>query len=567
MSTLSLAVASGHGVLVSPSTVVSAISSVPITWISGANVSPGDPQHTTADTESPVLSAVAPTPSPHPLASHVPIDPQPTTQISTLTVTETLTITVSAPSSSSSSPAPAPTRNASSPTIEWQNPRRMADLSAFNISAFSGGKDNLEVVQGIPASIASASASISSASSPDDLDSDPDPDPQVFNQTPILLASHKPHRRTKWRTTESAIQLFYPAGSINPAQRPVGGAQFYATPLDLTGARNVSLGYSVFFPENFDWVLGGKMPGLYGGHAGCSGGNAALDCWSTRLMWRKAGEGELYLYAPKDKQTTELCDDPRSVCDAKYGFSIGRGSFLWGAGRWTSVLQTVTLNTPGKQDGSFTLDVNGVRVIDRRDVFYRDVTSKTHPGGGGSGSGSSSGGGGLGGLLGTLLSDLFRREYETGGVGPQGPTVTAAAATTVVESSAGVVQAQPMYMQMYEAQQGWAIPTPGPASVDAEIASTSTTTTTTTTTTAPGAGATSDPQPTSPPDLSAQQTDDEEISVEAHNPPVGFKGLFFSSFFGGHSARYATPTDQYVWFKDFYMSYNSPEPGPDSDAL
>ncbi|KNZ77874.1 hypothetical protein J132_03150 [Termitomyces sp. J132] len=529
MSTLSLAVASGHGVLVSPSTVVSAISSVPITWISGANVSPGDPQHTTADTESPVLSAVAPTPSPHPLASHVPIDPQPTTQISTLTVTETLTITVSAPSSSSSSPAPAPTRNASSPTIEWQNPRRMADLSAFNISAFSGGKDNLEVVQGIPASIASA--------------------------------------RTKWRTTESAIQLFYPAGSINPAQRPVGGAQFYATPLDLTGARNVSLGYSVFFPENFDWVLGGKMPGLYGGHAGCSGGNAALDCWSTRLMWRKAGEGELYLYAPKDKQTTELCDDPRSVCDAKYGFSIGRGSFLWGAGRWTSVLQTVTLNTPGKQDGSFTLDVNGVRVIDRRDVFYRDVTSKTHPGGGGSGSGSSSGGGGLGGLLGTLLSDLFRREYETGGVGPQGPTVTAAAATTVVESSAGVVQAQPMYMQMYEAQQGWAIPTPGPASVDAEIASTSTTTTTTTTTTAPGAGATSDPQPTSPPDLSAQQTDDEEISVEAHNPPVGFKGLFFSSFFGGHSARYATPTDQYVWFKDFYMSYNSPEPGPDSDAL
>ena len=34
--------------------------------------------------------------------------------------------------------------------------------------------------------------------------------------------------------------------------------------------------------------------------------------------------------------------------------------------------QTVYLNTPGQQDGQFTLDVNGERVIERRDVFYRD---------------------------------------------------------------------------------------------------------------------------------------------------------------------------------------------------
>ena len=33
------------------------------------------------------------------------------------------------------------------------------------------------------------------------------------------------------------------------------------------------------------------------------------------------------------------------------------------------------LNTPGKQDGSFTLNVNGRRVIERHDVFYRDVAS------------------------------------------------------------------------------------------------------------------------------------------------------------------------------------------------
>ena len=37
--------------------------------------------------------------------------------------------------------------------------------------------------------------------------------------------------------------------------------------------------------------------------------------------------------------------------------------------------QTVVLNTPGVQDGAFALDVDGRRVIDRHDVFYRDVPS------------------------------------------------------------------------------------------------------------------------------------------------------------------------------------------------
>ena len=35
--------------------------------------------------------------------------------------------------------------------------------------------------------------------------------------------------------------------------------------------------------------------------------------------------------------------------------------------------QTVCLNTPGRQDGCFTLDVNDIRVISRHDIFYRDV--------------------------------------------------------------------------------------------------------------------------------------------------------------------------------------------------
>ena len=58
------------------------------------------------------------------------------------------------------------------------------------------------------------------------------------------------------------------------------------TIVDLSAARNVSLSYSVFFPADFDFVLGGKLPGLNGGHGGCSGGKSADSCFSTRLMVR-----------------------------------------------------------------------------------------------------------------------------------------------------------------------------------------------------------------------------------------------------------------------------------------
>lgn len=76
---------------------------------------------------------------------------------------------------------------------------------------------------------------------------------------------------------QNALQIMYPNGSINPGNKPQGGAEFYGQPLDLRSATNTSLQYSVFFPHDFEFVKGGKLPGLYGGHKGCSGGNAAEE--------------------------------------------------------------------------------------------------------------------------------------------------------------------------------------------------------------------------------------------------------------------------------------------------
>ncbi|KAI0315643.1 hypothetical protein OF83DRAFT_1029092, partial [Amylostereum chailletii] len=54
-----------------------------------------------------------------------------------------------------------------------------------------------------------------------------------------------------------------------------------------------------------------------------------------------------------------------------YGLSIARGSFSYTPGAWTHLRQTVALNTPGKQDGGFRLEVDDKPVIDRWDVYYR----------------------------------------------------------------------------------------------------------------------------------------------------------------------------------------------------
>jgi len=344
---------------------------------------------------------------------------------------------------------------------KWTSPTFYSDLSSFNVTHFSTGRKNLEVVAGV---------------TPD--------------------AENKPlaDDQSTWTKASSMIQIFYPEGSVNPKSRPQGGSQFYAAPLNLRYARSVTFAYSVFFPGDFDWVKGGKLPGLYGGRTGCSGGDAADDCFSTRMMWRRGGAGELYLYAPKDRQTPSLCNTPPlSVCDQAYGLSIGRGSFQFALGSWTRIRQTVVLNTPGYQDGAFRLEVNGRVVLDLSDVFYRDAqkdpdTDHGH------------------GLLGPLLGDLLGgNDLED-----DGSQVRAAAAH---KGSSGVIDSS-------------AVAADPKKSVKRRRASA---------------------------DRHA------DVVAREDGEPIGFKGIFFSTFFGGHDKDWATPKDQFVWFKDFELRINDLE--------
>ena len=68
-----------------------------------------------------------------------------------------------------------------------------------------------------------------------------------------------------------------------PSQLPL---QHVADPCVTGPALTVTLAYDVFVPASFEYVQGGKLPGLYGGREECSGGDEAADCWSARFMWR-----------------------------------------------------------------------------------------------------------------------------------------------------------------------------------------------------------------------------------------------------------------------------------------
>ncbi|CEP18284.1 hypothetical protein [Parasitella parasitica] len=177
------------------------------------------------------------------------------------------------------------------------------------------------------------------------------------------------------KTKDLHLRVVYPAGSRNPEANPVGGLGIKAQPLVIdSNVTTVELTYSVFFPKGFNFVkgvLGGKLPGLFGGHGDCTGGTDSNKCFTTRIMWRDNGVGEVYAYLPSSRQRSDLCDKKVNICNPDYGYSLGRGTFKFTAGKWISVRQVLNINTVGKKDGELSLYINGKRVMNQTRLVFR----------------------------------------------------------------------------------------------------------------------------------------------------------------------------------------------------
>ena len=155
-------------------------------------------------------------------------------------------------------------------------------------------------------------------------------------------------------TGQTFMRVTYPAGGVGE------GAEWKGKP--FTPRESVHLRYDVRFPTGFDFVRGGKLPGLYGG-TGNSGGNIpdGTDGWSTRLMWRADGKGEVYAYLP----TSET-----------WGTRIGTGNWDFAAdGQWHTVEQKVTLNTIGSRNGEIKIWYDGVEVVHATGLTFRTTST------------------------------------------------------------------------------------------------------------------------------------------------------------------------------------------------
>ncbi|KAL0064085.1 hypothetical protein AAF712_008945 [Marasmius tenuissimus] len=178
-----------------------------------------------------------------------------------------------------------------------------------------------------------------------------------------------------------AFEAFYPKGSVSPSAPIPGGFGFYMSgPPELVTGREAVASYRVMFEKDWEWVKGGKLPGIFGGVGDlaykCSGGRQddRCKCFDIRLMWRQGGAGELYTYLPQteNNNTRLLAVPPLSRANNDYGYSVGRGSFSFVKGRWMCISLRVKMNCIGQEDGELELVVDGRSVICVHGVTLRD---------------------------------------------------------------------------------------------------------------------------------------------------------------------------------------------------
>jgi hypothetical protein len=159
----------------------------------------------------------------------------------------------------------------------------------------------------------------------------------------------------------TAIRVTYPAGSSSQNSNrvsgsPSGGAQIYL-PLKGGAVDSLWLSYAVRFEKDFDFVRGGKLPGLYGGKS-TSGGRIpdGTNGLSTRLMWRSGGAGEVYAYLPTS---------------VKWGSQLGLGNWTFVPDQWEQIEEYVRLNDVGQKNGQIIVYVNGKQVLNEDKLEFR----------------------------------------------------------------------------------------------------------------------------------------------------------------------------------------------------
>jgi len=162
-----------------------------------------------------------------------------------------------------------------------------------------------------------------------------------------------------------AMEVTYPAGRYG-----AGGASAFLTDVQFGMGLpktydELYVSYEVNFGKNFQFVKGGKLPGLCGYNinevpgAGCNTGGgypSGYDGWSARGMWRENGILENYVYHAN--QTNYYGDDYYWDVNVK-------------ANTWHKIQHRVVLNDVGQKNGLLEAWLDGTKVLSLNNLEYR----------------------------------------------------------------------------------------------------------------------------------------------------------------------------------------------------
>lgn len=163
----------------------------------------------------------------------------------------------------------------------------------------------------------------------------------------------------------TVLKVSYPAHEYGIEQTGIQWRTYLGRSLE-----HATLTYDVKFAEGFDFVKGGKLPGLVGGerhgerHSTVSGGYRpdGTDGFSCRVMWREDGSVAQYVYHP---------DQPTAFGELFPWRNADHGRVRFVPGRWHRVRTQVDLNDVGARNGRIRSWIDGSKVLDVRGFAFR----------------------------------------------------------------------------------------------------------------------------------------------------------------------------------------------------
>jgi hypothetical protein len=128
-------------------------------------------------------------------------------------------------------------------------------------------------------------------------------------------------------THKSVMRANYPKGTIGPTSSH--GFTWYSW--FSTKGEEIYFSYDVRFKPGFEWVLGGKIPGVVGGSVTSGQLPTSTSGFSSRLVWKSGGSLVFYLYYP----------DQTGIYGDVYGFD----GFNFETGKWYNLTMRIVLNS------------------------------------------------------------------------------------------------------------------------------------------------------------------------------------------------------------------------------